>query len=136
MTYEVKSPILGFENITKVALQPIDEAFYKLDALDGNMQLILINPYTILKEYNFTIPTALQLMLEIEEGKDKVEVYCVLVVQSPIEESQVSLLSPIVINPNKNYIAQVPLSIKDYPNFGVTKPIKEFLPKELLESLQ
>ncbi|WP_066388975.1 flagellar assembly protein FliW [Helicobacter himalayensis] len=135
MQYEVKSPILGFENVVQVEFEKIDDVFCRISALDGSMGLILINPYALLKEYNFSIPTATELMLDLKQS-DKIEVYCVLVVQSPIEDSQVSFLSPIVFNPSKKYIAQVVLNLKDYPSFGITKPIKEFLPKELLESLR
>ena len=58
MVYEVKSPILGFENVQNVELENIDETFVRLRAMDNTFEMTLINPYVLLKEYNFTIPTA------------------------------------------------------------------------------
>lgn len=135
MVYEVKSPILGFENVQNVELENIDETFVRLRAMDNTFEMTLINPYVLLKEYNFTIPTALQILLELEEGRDKVEVYCPLVLQTPVQDSEVGFSSPFVFNPAKGYVAQVSLDIREYPELGITKPIKAFLPQELLESL-
>ena len=135
MVYEVKSPILGFENVQNVELENIDETFVRLRAMDNTFEMTLINPYVLLKEYNFTIPTALQILLELEEGRDKVEVYCPLVLQNPVQDSEVGFSSPFVFNPVKGYVAQVSLDIREYPELGITKPIKAFLPQELLESL-
>ncbi|HIV48312.1 flagellar assembly protein FliW [uncultured Helicobacter sp.] len=135
MVYEVKSPILGFENVQNVELENIDETFVRLRAMDNTFEMTLINPYVLLKEYNFTIPTALQILLELEEGRDKVEVYCPLVLQNPVQDSEVGFSSPFVFNPAKGYVAQVSLDIREYPELGITKPIKAFLPQELLESL-
>lgn len=134
MVYEVKSPILGFENVQSVELQPMDEIFSHLKATDGSFEMTLINPYVLLKEYNFVIPTALQILLELEEGRDKVEVYCPLVLQNPVQDSEVGFSSPFVFNPTKAYVAQISLDIREYPELGITQPIKAFLPQELLES--
>ena len=135
MEYEVKSPILGFEDVLSVELESIDETFARLKAVDGAFEMTLINPYVLLKQYNFTIPTALQILLELEEGRDQVEVYCPLVLQTPVQDSEVGFSSPFVFNPTKKYVAQVSLDIREYPELGITQPIKAFLPKELLESL-
>ena len=83
MVYEVKSPILGFEEVLDVEIEKIDETFARLKAVDGAFEMTLINPYVLLKEYNFIIPTALQILLELQEGRDKVEVYCPLVLRAP-----------------------------------------------------
>ncbi|WP_395002759.1 flagellar assembly protein FliW [uncultured Helicobacter sp.] len=135
MVYEVKSPILGFEEVLDVEIEKIDETFARLKAVDGAFEMTLINPYVLLKEYNFIIPTALQILLELQEGRDKVEVYCPLVLQNPVQDSEVGFSSPFVFNPAKGYVAQMSLDIREYPEFGITKPIKAFLPQELLESL-
>ena len=47
MTYELKMPILGFDDVTKVELEQIDETFSKLRSLDGTrpFEITLVNPF-------------------------------------------------------------------------------------------
>ena len=94
MTYELKMPILGFDDVTKVELEQIDETFSKLRSLDGTrpFEITLVNPFSLC-EYNFTIPTADEKLLDLDETRgDKVLVFCVVVVQKPIENSIVNLI--------------------------------------------
>ena len=70
MVFEVKSPILGFEDVSKMRLEKIDDLFMKLsNDEDSSPIFTLINPFA-LREYDFEIPTALQLLLEIESQED------------------------------------------------------------------
>ena len=63
MIFELKSPLLGFENITKMELKKIDDVFARLQVLDANEpSFTLINPF-VLREYNFEIPTSIQELL-------------------------------------------------------------------------
>lgn len=132
MTYELKMPILGFEDVSKIRLEKLDDTFSKIYALDGSVkfEMTLINPFSIC-DYDFTIPTADEKLLDLDESKgDKVEVYCVLVLQNPIQDSVVNLLAPIVLNPrNKTAMQITTLSAAQYPQFSQVKQLKDFLDK-------
>lgn len=138
MTYELKMPILGFDDVTKVELEKIDETFSKLRSLDGKtpFEMILINPFSLC-DYAFTIPTADEKLLDLDESRgDKVEVYCVVVRQEPIENSIVNLIAPFVFNPaNASCLQVTTLPVAEYPQFSRVQPLKEFLSTEILQTL-
>ena len=138
MTYELKMPILGFDDVTKVELEQIDETFSKLRSLDGTrpFEITLVNPFSLC-EYNFTIPTADEKLLDLDETRgDKVLVFCVVVMQKPIENSIVNLMAPFVFNPSNASCLQVTtLPVAEYPQFSKVQPLKEFLSPEILQTL-
>ena len=138
MTYELKMPILGFDDVTKVELEQIDETFSKLRSLDGTrpFEITLVNPFSLC-EYNFTIPTADEKLLDLDETRgDKVLVFCVVVVQKPIQNSIVNLMAPFVFNPSNASCLQVTtLPVAEYPQFSKVQPLKEFLSPEILQTL-
>ncbi|TLD96801.1 flagellar assembly protein FliW [Helicobacter jaachi] len=138
MTYELKMPILGFDDVTKVELEKIDETFSKIRSLDGerSFEITLVNPFSLC-DYAFTIPTADERLLDLDEKRgDKVEVYCVVVVQKPIENSIVNLMAPFVFNPaNASALQVTTLPVAEYPQFSKVQPLKEFLSQEVLETL-
>lgn len=138
MTYELKMPILGFDDVTKVELEQIDETFSKLRSLDGErpFEITLVNPFSLC-EYNFTIPTADEKLLDLDETRgDKVLVFCVVVVQKPIENSIVNLMAPFVFNPSNASCLQITtLPVAEYPQFSKVQPLKEFLSPEILQTL-
>lgn len=138
MIYTLKMPILGFDDVTQVELKKIDETFSKIYSLDGKngFEITLINPFSLC-EYSFTIPTADEKLLDLDQSRgDKVEVYCVVVVQKPIENSVVNLMSPFVFNPaNASCLQVTTLPVAQYPQFGKVQPLKEYLSKEILETL-
>ena len=131
-------PILGFDDVTKVELEQIDETFSKLRSLDGTrpFEITLVNPFSLC-EYNFTIPTADEKLLDLDETRgDKVLVFCVVVVQKPIENSIVNLMAPFVFNPSNASCLQVTtLPVAEYPQFSKVQPLKEFLSPEILQTL-
>ncbi|AFI03901.1 flagellar assembly protein FliW [Helicobacter cetorum] len=129
MNYHLKAPILGFEHISEVRLEKIDTLFSRLIStnLKGNntlLDMVLVNPYA-LREYSFTIPKYIELLLELDL-KSKVEVYCVVVLQKNLEDSMVNFLAPLVFNPKNGFGAQVALSMMDYPDFGFRDTLKSF----------
>lgn len=126
MTYELKSPILGFEDLNNIILEEKDEVFAKIKS--GNkpyIELSLVNPYA-LREYSFNIPKYVSLLLDITE-RSNLLVYCVLVAQNPLENSKVNFLAPIVFNKDNQTAAQLALSIRDYPHFKVADDIKQYI---------
>ncbi|MDD2780158.1 flagellar assembly protein FliW [Sulfuricurvum sp.] len=125
MEYEVKSMILGFDQITKVELIPIDEMFATLKSCDGgDISFSIINPY-LLREYSFDLPTSIRVLLDISEDS-KVVVYNIAVIQDPLDESCINFLAPLIFNQDNATMAQAVLDVKNHPGFGLAEPIKKF----------
>ncbi|ANE36091.1 flagellar assembly protein [Campylobacter iguaniorum] len=127
MTLTVKSPILGFENIKSVELTSIDDFFVKLEDKDGNTSFPMVNPYA-LRNYEFEIPTYYQNLMDINENSE-LKVYTMLVISSPIEESSVNFMAPIVCNMSNMTLSQVVLDPIQYPNYGQAEKIGSFTKK-------
>lgn len=125
MLYEVKSTILGFDQITKVELIPIDEMFSTLKSCDGSdISFTVVNPY-LLREYSFDLPSSIRVLLDINEDS-KVVVYNIAVIQDPLNESSINFLAPLIFNQDNATMAQAVLDIKDHPGLGLAEPIKKF----------
>lgn len=123
--FEVKSTILGFENITKLEIHTIDDLFSTMqDSHDSNISFTIVNPY-ILREYSFDLPLDLKILLNITE-ESKVNVYNIVVIQEPLENSLVNFLAPIIVNLDNNKIAQAVLNKEMNPEFGMAETIKSF----------
>lgn len=129
MLYDLKAPILGFENISQVEFEKIDDMFSKISSPDGSFTMALVNPY-MLREYSFSIPKYVELLLELDKDS-QVEVYCVVVLQKDLSESMVNFLAPLIFNPSNHTAAQIALSIMDYPDFGFRDTLKSFATTEL-----
>ncbi len=126
MSYEVKGPILGFEDTKKVDIVQIDELFATMKDVDNEaISFTLVNPYP-LREYSFDIPAAVRALLDLKEDSN-VRVYNIVVIQKPLEESRINFLAPIIINEDNQTVAQVVLDPKENPDFGIATPIKEFI---------
>jgi flagellar assembly factor FliW len=125
MQYEVKSPILGFDQISTVKITPIDELFLTLiGGEDSNISFTLVNPYK-LREYSFDVPASMRILLDINE-KSNVLVYNVVIIQNPLDESCVNFLAPLIFNQDNATMAQVILDAKDHPEYALAEPIKNF----------
>lgn len=127
MSYILKSPILGFENIQEVNFEKIDDLFAKISNKSQQFEIFLVNPYA-LREYSFDIPKHIELLLSLDKNS-KVEVYCVMVLQKNLEESLVNFLAPIIFNHDNKTAGQVALSLLDYPNFSFKAPLATFIAK-------
>lgn len=124
MQYEVKSDILGFENIRCVELKEIDEMFFTLRSCVEKIRFTLVNPY-LLREYSFDLPASVRALLEINENSNLL-VYNVVVIQDPLDESCINFLAPLIFNQDNGTMAQAVLDVKDHPDFGFAEPIKKF----------
>lgn len=125
MQYEVKSTILGFDQIGKVELNEIDELFSTLKSCDGtDIRFTVVNPY-VLREYSFDLEPSLRLLLDINENS-KVLVYNIAVIQDPLEESCINFLAPLIFNQDNATMAQAVLDVKNHPDLGLAEPIKKF----------
>lgn len=130
MEFEVKSPILGFENIAKMKLEKIDDIFMKLTNANGDSpSFTLVNPFAFC-EYNFEIPTAIQVLLDIDENKNNdILIANIMVVYKEIENSTINFVAPLVFNFTNNTMAQVVLDMIKYPQYNISEPISKFIKK-------
>jgi len=125
MRFELKLPLLGFEDVTHMELTKIDDNFMKLEAVDRDISFTLINPF-ILRNYAFDIPEAVKTLLEINE-KSNLLIYNVLIVATPIENSTINFAAPLVFNADKQTMAQVIIS--DNPELSIAAPLSDYLNK-------
>ncbi len=129
MVFEVKSPILGFEDVVKMRLEKIDDIFMRLNNVDGVAPIfILINPF-VLREYEFEVPVAIKLLLDLESSKN-ILVANIMVMQRPIHNSTINFLAPVVFNFDNQTMAQVVLDSFRYPNYGIAEPISKWYKEE------
>lgn len=126
MNYEVKSPILGFEDIKTVRLEKIDDLFVIIRDTDNeNISLTLANPY-LLREYSFDVPLSIKILLNVNE-QSNLSVYNVVVIQSPLDSSRVNFLAPFIFNEDNKTVAQLVLDSKTHQDFGMAESIRELL---------
>ncbi len=125
MSYEVKSPILGFEKMMNVEIKEIDEMFSTMyDADNKNISFTILNPY-ILREYSFDVPTDVRVLLDIKDNSS-LSVYNITLIQKPLESSTINFLAPILVNNDNKTIAQIVLSKEKHPDFGMAESIESF----------
>ena len=126
MKFDVSVPLLGFENVKQVELQKIDDIFMKMQSSeDENISFTLINPY-VLREYDFEVPQNVLDLLSITKESNLLILNIVLI-QTPIEESVVNFIGPLVFNTDTNRAAQIILG--DSTQYGVAEKISSFLKK-------
>lgn len=124
----VKSPILGFEHITKMKLTKIDDIFLKLSNADEPLPCFtLVNPFSLC-EYSFEIPSAIQVLLDLQEGKTQnILIANIMVVYKEITDSTINFIAPLVFNFDNGTMAQVVLDALKYPQYSIAEPIATFL---------
>ena len=126
MKFDVSVPLLGFENVKQVELQKIDEIFMKMQSSeDENISFTLINPY-VLREYDFEVPQNVLDLLSITKESNLLILNIVLI-QTPIEDSVVNFIGPLIFNTDTNRAAQIILS--EPMGYGVAEKISFFLKK-------
>lgn len=131
MEFVVKSPILGFENVTKMKLEKIDDIFMKLTNADAQTpSFTLVNPFSLC-EYSFEIPNAIQVLLDLQEGKTQnILIANIMVVYKEITDSTINFIAPLVFNFDNQTMAQVVLDALKYPQYKLAEPISTFLAKD------
>jgi flagellar assembly factor FliW len=127
MIYDIRVPILGFNDLKKVEFEKIDDIFVKIKNIDNNgiPSFTLMNPYA-LREYSFDVPAWFKNALEIS-ATSNVLVYNILVVQTPIEQCVVNFLAPLILNNDNKTIGQLVLDANQYPYYGIAQKIADFL---------
>lgn len=126
MKFDVCVPILGFEDVKQVSLEKIDDVFMTMKSLnDDYISFTMIDPFS-LREYDFEIPDNIQQLLEIDKDSNLI-VLNIVIIQTPIEDSVVNFVGPIVFNTNNYKAAQIVLN--DSKHYGVAEKISDFLKK-------
>ncbi len=124
MKFDVSMPLLGFEDIKQVELQKIDDIFMKMQSCeDENIAFTLVNPYA-LREYDFEVPQNIKELLEITENSNLL-IYNIFLLQTPMENSMVNFVGPLIFNTDVKKVAQIILS--DSIEYGVAESIASFL---------
>lgn len=129
MTFQFKAPILGFEKIQEVEFEERDDFFATLEDKSGSgLFFTLVNPYR-LREYSFDLTPETQTLLGISANSNLM-VYNILALGRPSEASVVNFLAPLVFNCDNKTVAQVVLSGKEHPDFGVAQKLSDFITAE------
>ncbi|MCX6073978.1 MAG: flagellar assembly protein FliW [Campylobacterales bacterium] len=126
MQFELKLPLLGFESVTRMELQKIDDIFMRLENNDGGPSFTLINPFA-LREYAFDIPTSLQALMEINDQSNLL-IYTIVILTTPIENSTINFVAPLIFNTDNQTMAQI--IIDNRADFGIADPIKNYLTEQ------
>ena len=126
MKFDISVPLLGFEDIKQVELQKIDDIFMKMQSCeDENISFTLVNPY-VLREYDFEVPQNILESLSINKESNLL-IFNIVLIQTPIEDSIVNFIGPLIFNTDVNKAAQVIIS--ESIKYGVAEKISDFLKK-------
>ncbi len=126
MKFDVCVPLLGFDSVKQVSLEKIDDIFMKMQSTtDEHISFTLIDPF-VLREYDFEIPDKTQELLEVTKDSN-ILILNIVLIQSPIENSVINFVGPVVFNTDNNKAAQIIL--QDSQKFGVAEKISTFLNK-------
>ena len=123
MQFTLQLPMLGFESVTQMELQKIDDIFMRLESIGDGPSFTLINPY-VLREYSFDIPTSLQAAMQISETSNLL-IYTIVILNTTIEESTINFVAPLIFNTDNQTMAQI--IIDNRPDFAIAEPIRNYL---------
>ncbi|MDD5716406.1 MAG: flagellar assembly protein FliW [Sulfuricurvum sp.] len=123
MQFDLKLPLLGFETVSQMELQKIDEIFLRLETVGEGPSFTLINPFA-LREYSFDIPSSLQALMGITPESNLL-IYNIMILQTPIENSTINFVAPLIFNTDNHTMAQI--IIDNRSDFGISEPIKNYL---------
>ncbi|MDD2782043.1 flagellar assembly protein FliW [Sulfuricurvum sp.] len=126
MQFDLKLPLLGFEAVSKMELQKLDEIFLRLESIGEGPSFTLINPFS-LREYSFDIPSSLQGLLGITPQSNLL-IYNIMILQTPIEKSTINFIAPLIFNTDNQTMAQI--IVDNRADFGIAEPIEKYLKKD------
>ena len=126
MQFDLKLPLLGFEAVSKMELQKIDDIFMRLESVGEGPSFTLVNPFA-LREYAFDIPASLQALMGITPQSNLL-IYNIMILQSPIEKSTINFVAPLVFNTDNQMMAQI--IVDNRMDFGIAEPISNYLKGE------
>lgn len=112
----------GFTNLTKFILFPVKDnpIFNVLHSVeDSKIGLVVISPFEILKDYEFSLEEELINRLTIEEP-EQVQVLNTVTLNSDIKKITTNLKAPIIINIKENLGEQI---ILDEDKYSIKHPL-------------
>ncbi|MBU1989285.1 flagellar assembly protein FliW [bacterium] len=126
MIFDISAPILGFESIKQVKLEKIDDIFMKMQAVeDEHISFTLIDPF-VLREYDFEVTKSVEDAIGAAKDSNLLVLNIVLI-QTPIEDSIVNFIGPLVFNTDNKKAIQIILP--ESTKYGVAEKISAFLKK-------
>jgi len=124
MKFDICTPLLGFEDLKQVELEKIDDVFMKMQDINNeHISFTLIDPF-ILREYDFEVPDSVQELLEIDDNSN-ILVLNIVLLQTPIEDSIVNFIGPILFNTDSNKAMQ--LILPEGTQYAIAEKISSFL---------
>ena len=115
---------MGFEDIKELEFEKIDDNFATIRASNG-ISWSLANPYS-LRDYNIALSISAQALLAVE-GDSQLEVWCMMIIQKPLEDSRVNFLSPIILNFSNQKMLQFHCAVADYPQYFKLESLRRFI---------
>ncbi len=127
MIYEVKSPLLGFENAKEMKLEKIDDIFFKLSDLNKNsgVTFTLVDPYK-LRNYDIEVPKSYQELLKLTK-KSEILIYNIMILLNPVENSTINFIAPLIFNKTEKLMGQIILDNTKYQNYSIVDKISNYL---------
>ena len=126
MKFDIQVPLLGFEDVKQVNLEKIDDIFMKMQSTtDEHISFTMVDPFS-LRDYDFEIPDKIQEQLAVDE-KSNILILNIVLIQTPIQDSIVNFVGPVVFNTDNNKAAQIIL--QDSIKYGVAEKISTYLQK-------
>ena len=112
--YKIVFPILGFEDFKSLSVEKVDD-FYSFLVFDKNTKIAIANINSLDNiPFDFEIKDEVLEKMNIKE-KDDFETYFCIVSQTPVEDSVINLVSPIIINEKDKTVGQYVTSEKTAP---------------------
>ena len=126
MKFDICEPFLGFEDLKQVEIRKIDDIFMNMHSVTNEkISFTLIDPFVLI-DYDFEVPESTKQLLEVDDDSN-ILVLNIVLIQTPIEDSIVNFLSPILFNTDSKKAAQIILP--DSSRYGIAEKISRFLKK-------
>ncbi|WP_456452941.1 flagellar assembly protein FliW [Hydrogenimonas sp.] len=130
MQYQAVLPILGFNDVTSYRLEKIDDIFYRFASTEADTpSFTLIQPAALRDDYAFELPESAAERLGLAREEDAL-VLNLMILDTPLENSHVNFLAPLVFNTANGKMGQVVLDSAKYPGYGLADPLRNFLAHE------
>lgn len=126
MVFDIKYPILGFENVASYDFEVVDDNFATIKNPDGMVpSFTLVNPF-VLRNYSFDIPLAVRAMMDLKNDTNLL-IYLILIVKRPFNESLANFLAPVLFNVDNKTMSQVVLDENVYLDYLAAEPLSKFI---------
>lgn len=126
MDFEVKSPILGFEDVNAMRLEKIDDLFMKLINCDKETpSFTLVNPF-MLRDYKIDIPLSAKVLLDLKENSNLL-ILNIMIIHKPLENSTINFIAPLIFNFDNKTMGQIILDSSKFIDYGLAERISNYI---------